>query len=221
MVVPALVKGLAVNPLYQYISYLYSYQGGIALRLMVFTLDQLFRLLSALVLFSAAAGLLFCLRRRSVRGILLPAGLYTILLAVDKVLAYVTTYGFTVLGKNNFTLSMLRSMNGELLRLSLQDITAGVVYIALFILLAFMTMRFSDKTQRIWITICYLVPQLGAAVYRVIVNIIQAAAPTTFFDWVILAGPFVRAFIFAAAGYFYLRGCHRLLDEKSTCKKTV
>ena len=120
---------------------------------------------------------------------------------------------------------MLRSMNEELLRISLQDIAVGVVCMVLFSLLALFTARFSEKRRQVCAAVCYLVLQLGFAAEQIVAKItlagVSAVTPTTFLDWVLLAGPFVRAFIFAAAGYFYLKGCQRLLDDGMTFKQTV
>ncbi|MCI8590220.1 MAG: hypothetical protein HFE77_05865 [Clostridiales bacterium] len=216
MVLPALLRELLVNPLYQYISYLDSYQDEFALAAAVLIFDILSRLLSVLVLFAAAAGILVCMGHRPKRRFLIPAGFYLLLLAMNKGFAYLTTYVFTVLGKNNFTLSMLRSMHGDLFRLSLQDFVAGAVYMALFSLIALAIVRLSEKMQRIWITVCYLVLQMGSAVYLMIVNVMAAGSPASFWDFVSLLWPFVRIFVLSAAGYLYVKRCTRFLNQKLT-----
>ncbi|MCI8331347.1 MAG: hypothetical protein HFE78_00760 [Clostridiales bacterium] len=219
MAAPAFLKGLVVNPLYQYLSYLAAYKDGPLLGAAVVVFENLGYLLSALVLFSALAGLTAAFRRRPKRQFWLPVGVYLVLLALNKVFAYLTTYGLTALGKSNLTLSMLHDMQGDLLSISLYDFAAGAASIVLLGLLVFGTTRFSERTQRTTIIVSYLVLQLPAVVYNKITLVMQAGAPTSFGDWTFLLGPAVRVCLFAVVGYYYLKGCAKRLAQETVDKQ--
>lgn len=60
----------------------------------------------------------------------------------------------------------------------------------------------------------YGVLQLGAALYQLVSNIAYAGAPGSFFDVAVLAGPFVRAVLFAAIGCGLLLLFYRTAFDK-------
>ena len=204
MVIPSLVQEIFLSPLYQLLSYYYAFQGGIPLFSIITALDTLIRLIACGVFFAAAAGLIAC-SYNCRRKMVLPMAFYIALHAVNKLFAFLTVYLLTLFGLSDFTMSMLGAAMPTLFTYAAWDLAAGALMLLLTVGVVLIAAGRPPKTKGLLVVFTYGVLQLGAALYQLVSNIAYAGAPGSFFDVAVLAGPFVRAILFAAFGCGLLR----------------